>query len=58
MEAEKLENAPVDFGVLSRVEKAVYRHISAYRDLPKWHITHRDGFPLLLVPPATSSIKA
>jgi hypothetical protein len=44
IKAAKLKNAPVDFGGLLRVERAVNRCISAYRDLPKRRRTHRDRF--------------
>ena len=37
-----LDNAPIDFGGLSRVEKAAFRCISTYVRLPKRLGTHRD----------------
>ena len=44
IKAAKLENALVDFSGLSRVEKAVNRCVSAYRDLLKQRRTHRGRF--------------
>ena len=44
IKAAELENAPVDFGGLSRVERAVNRCVSGHRDLPKWCRTYRDRF--------------
>lgn len=44
IKAVKLENAPVDFGGLPHVERAVNRCISAYTDYPERCRTHQDRF--------------
>ena len=51
----QLENAKVDFGGLSRIEKAWFQSISAYKSPTKRPVTHRD---LRLVDAKSSDAKS